>query len=58
MVTSARVMTRRLADGLTVGVIPMRLIERVPLTDRGNKVMVSHLAEVKRRWVRQSDMPH
>ena len=50
MVTSAKVMTGRLDDGLTVGVIPMRLVERVPLADRGD-VLVSHLAEVRRRWV-------
>ena len=48
MVTSASVMAGRFAGGLNVGVIPMRLVERVPLDDRA-EVLVSHVAADGRR---------
>ena len=53
MMTSASVMTRRLTNGLTIGVIPMRLVERVPLANR-EEMLICHTTEGKRRIVPES----
>ena len=47
MVTSRAVMRGTCADGLRIGVIPMHLVERVPLGCRG-AVHVSHISANKR----------
>ena len=46
MVTSEQVIAGRFSEGLTVGVIPMRLVERVRFAPLAN-VLVSHVAENK-----------
>ena len=53
IITSARVMTKRFVNGLTVGVIPMRLVERVPLAD-SEEMLVCHTTEAKHRIVLKS----